>query len=634
MNRSRLQPDGRSLSDPDRIYPGWQLELPPDAVGVASPSSRPADRARRAAPAPQPAEPPPSTPITVDPGLPARRRQRRSPSRPVRTVHQRPLQLHPPTRRPGAVDGDDAPAAHPARAATATARARRRRPCVPTSGRQRRWSLALVAVLVTVGSALAFVVLWMNAGDRKPVLAMARDVAAGQVIESGDLTVVRVAVDQVIRPVSASSRDDVIGTPAAIDLRAGTILVQGHLGDDKGLETGTAVVAVPVPVDELPAPDLQPGDRAADLRHRRTGRATRPTRPSRSARAGSSRSTSEEHGPQHAAALAHGRREPRRRRGRGHPRRSDLPGARCELMGYIAFGSAKGSPGVTTTIAALAATWPEGRDLLVAEVDPAGGDLVVRFDLAPEPGFVTLAAAGRRELDRDTLLRHTQPLPSVNPPRAGARQVLVGPISADQALAALSAGARAACPRCWRRAGTTCSSIAGASTPARWSSGWRSRRACSCWWRARWWPRSTTSRRGCPVCAAANPTLLAVGEKPYTVAEMAETLGVPALGALPHDDRAAQALTVGHPEGLRVLRRSRLLRSAREVAFGLADWLGSQPHAPPKSSRAPDERAAQGAGAGPATRGGRRAVRSAPGRREPPAATACRPPTSASSAAS
>ena len=41
---------------------------------------------------------------------------------------------------------------------------------VPGGGRQRRWSLALVAILVTLGSALAFVVLWMNAGDRKPVL--------------------------------------------------------------------------------------------------------------------------------------------------------------------------------------------------------------------------------------------------------------------------------------------------------------------------------------------------------------------------------------------------------------------------------------------------------------------------------
>ena len=37
---------------------------------------------------------------------------------------------------------------------------------VPGGGRQRRWSLALLAVLLTVGSALAFVILWLNAGDK------------------------------------------------------------------------------------------------------------------------------------------------------------------------------------------------------------------------------------------------------------------------------------------------------------------------------------------------------------------------------------------------------------------------------------------------------------------------------------
>ena len=77
-------------------------------------------------------------------------------------------------------------------------------------------------------------------------------------------------------------------------------------------------------------------------------------------------------------------------------------------MGYIAFASAKGSPGVTTAVAALAATWPVDRELLVAEVDPAGGDLVVRFDLATEPGLVSLAAAGRRELGPETLRRRTR----------------------------------------------------------------------------------------------------------------------------------------------------------------------------------------------------------------------------------
>lgn len=135
---------------------------------------------------------------------------------------------------------------------------------VPGGGRQRRWSLALLAVLVTVASALGFVVLWMNAGGREPVLALRRNVTAGQSIENDDLKVVRVAADPGIDPIASSARDDVVGRPAAADLLAGTLLVPGAVGSPSGLEAGQAVIAVPVSPEELPA-DLEGGDRVVLL---------------------------------------------------------------------------------------------------------------------------------------------------------------------------------------------------------------------------------------------------------------------------------------------------------------------------------------------------------------------------------
>ena len=44
-------------------------------------------------------------------------------------------------------------------------------------------------------------------------------------------------------------------------------------------------------------------------------------------------------------------------------------------MSVFAFGSARHSPGVTTSLLALAAAWPADRQVLVIEADPAGGDL-------------------------------------------------------------------------------------------------------------------------------------------------------------------------------------------------------------------------------------------------------------------
>jgi hypothetical protein len=259
-------------------------------------------------------------------------------------------------------------------------------------------------------------------------------------------------------------------------------------------------------------------------------------------------------------------------------------------MAYVAFASAKASPGVTTTIAALAATWPRDRDLIVAELDPAGADLGARFELATEPGLVTLAAAGRRELDRSTFVAHTQPLPVAGRPAAdgdaegAARRVLVGPVAADQAGAALAA-LRGGLPGVLSSLGADVLVDCGRLDPAS-------------------AVHDVVTEANLlvvvvrPVVAevhhlaarlsALRPkalSLLLMGDRPYSVAEVADAVGATPLGTVPVDDRAAAALTVGRSGGARILRRSRLLRDARAVAEGLAGWLP----APPVRSVAPPE---------------------------------------------
>lgn len=251
-------------------------------------------------------------------------------------------------------------------------------------------------------------------------------------------------------------------------------------------------------------------------------------------------------------------------------------------MAYVAFASAKASPGVTTTVTALVATWPRDRDLVVAELDPAGGDLGVRFDLATEPGLVTLAAAGRRQLDRSTFVGHTQPLPFAGRPGAdgdadrAVRRVLVGPVAADQAGAALAA-LRGVLPGVLSSLGADVLVDCGRLDPGS--------------------AAHDVVTEADLVVVVARPvvaevhhlaarlsglrpkalSLLLIGDRPYSVAEVADAVGANALGALPVDDRAAAALTVGRSDGARILRRSRLLRDARAVAEGLAGWLPPLP---------------------------------------------------------
>ncbi len=100
-------------------------------------------------------------------------------------------------------------------------------------------------------------------------------------------------------------------------------------------------------------------------------------------------------------------------------------------MALIALAADKGSPGVTTAALALAATWP--RRTLLAEVDPAGGDLVYRSSaqsggsLDPNTGMLSLAATARRGLAAGQLWDHAQRL-------TGGLDVLVGLGNAEQSV--------------------------------------------------------------------------------------------------------------------------------------------------------------------------------------------------------
>ena len=97
-------------------------------------------------------------------------------------------------------------------------------------------------------------------------------------------------------------------------------------------------------------------------------------------------------------------------------------------MTLIALASIKGSPGVTTAATALAASWPEGRQVLLVEADPFGGDLAPRYAMAPTGGLSSLFAAARRTLVPEDVWAHVDHLP-------GGLPVLFGLAGMHQATA-------------------------------------------------------------------------------------------------------------------------------------------------------------------------------------------------------
>jgi MinD-like ATPase involved in chromosome partitioning or flagellar assembly len=241
----------------------------------------------------------------------------------------------------------------------------------------------------------------------------------------------------------------------------------------------------------------------------------------------------------------------------------------------IAMTSAKGAPGVTTTALALALFWP--RRAVLAELDPAGGDVLAGYGRAEVSagGLAELELAARRggparHLDAHLLqldsTGRTRLLPGLADP-IGARNVdwhcLAGP------LAAMDGGSTDVLADCGR--------LGAEHFPRD-----VVRRAAAVIIVTRSTLRAVRSAASAVTALRADPgaggsssgalaaVVVAAGE-PYDEREIGEALGVPVLGALPRDSRAASVLSDGAPAG-RFFAQSALLRDSREVAARVSQF--------------------------------------------------------------
>lgn len=228
----------------------------------------------------------------------------------------------------------------------------------------------------------------------------------------------------------------------------------------------------------------------------------------------------------------------------------------------IALVSAKGSPGVTTSALAFTLTWPG--PCLLAECDPAGGDVLagyLRGELDGQRGLAQLAVAELRGRLADEFERQ---LVDLQPPHRH-RLLLAGVRDpAQSATVAPVWGAIAAQLRLLEdTAGTViadCGRLAGQQI------GWPVLQAADL--------VLLVVRGSLPSVAHAVPALgvlrrelaeradrlalLVVEAGPYRAGEVAQRLQLPLAASLPADRRTARALSFGGP----VHRRRPLVRAA------------------------------------------------------------------------
>jgi hypothetical protein len=94
---------------------------------------------------------------------------------------------------------------------------------------RRRWGRFAAGITLALLGAWVFAAVYVSAGKRVEVLALAHDVPMYTKLERDDLRTVRVAADPSVETISAGKADDLVGRVAAVELREGTLLAGTQL---------------------------------------------------------------------------------------------------------------------------------------------------------------------------------------------------------------------------------------------------------------------------------------------------------------------------------------------------------------------------------------------------------------------
>lgn len=266
-------------------------------------------------------------------------------------------------------------------------------------------------------------------------------------------------------------------------------------------------------------------------------------------------------------------------------------------MVAVALLSAKGSPGVTTSALALSAVWPQvhpGRRVLLAECDPAGGDIASGYlrgavdssrgvlGLTAQRGLDPVAAVWEQVLALDEDNRRLLLTGLADPSRtavagiawstlAAALDGLAGQAPPVDVLLDLGRMRTVHEPDLLRQNADVVLLTCDATLPAVVAA------------------RAAAAELRAPGADATSPrvAVLVIGGGPYTPREISTVLDLPVIGSFPYDATSAAVFSAGASPGRR-FPRSPLTRAARALAAALVHGVPDQAHEP--AGRAAAER--------------------------------------------
>ena len=126
--------------------------------------------------------------------------------------------------------------------------------------RQRRPALVLLGLLLVLAGGAVAGGLYLQAGGRVAVLAVARPVLAGHTIGEQDLAEARISADPALQAIPAADRGEVVGKVATVTLLPGSLVPRQALSASRVPGVGQAMVGLALKPGQLPDA-LQAGDR-------------------------------------------------------------------------------------------------------------------------------------------------------------------------------------------------------------------------------------------------------------------------------------------------------------------------------------------------------------------------------------